>query len=135
MTRPKNRASSSSFAFGKLERREVGRLQWWPNYWMRIGTDSATGTASVSANALPWLQDERDLKRVQHTEDLIAKRVYGLVQAFDLNDHEQLRFDPMFGLAVGKLESQHVRQCPRQAHFESVKMSSCRDLAQEQESA
>ena len=42
--------------------------------------------------------------------DLIAQRVYGLVQGYpDLNDHDQLRFDPMFGLAIGKLESQHAR--------------------------
>ena len=36
----------------------------------------------------------------------IAQRLYGLVQGYeDLNDHEQLRHDPMFGIAIGKLES------------------------------
>jgi len=39
--------------------------------------------------------------------------LYGLVQGYeDLNDHEQLRDDPMFGIAVGKLESGHPRCAP-----------------------
>lgn len=54
-------------------------------------------------------EDHRNRKRVQHSLDnLIAQRIYGLVQGYqDLNDHDQLRADPMFGIAVGKLESQH----------------------------
>ena len=59
-------------------------------------------------------EDHRDPKRVQHSLDhLIAQRVYGLVQGYeDLNDHDCLRSDPMFGIAVGKLESQHPRCAP-----------------------
>jgi len=59
-------------------------------------------------------EDHRDSKRVQHSlDDLIAQRVYGLVQGYeDLNDHDQLRVDPMFGIALGKLESQHPRCAP-----------------------
>lgn len=59
-------------------------------------------------------EDHRDPKRVQHSlNDLIAQRVYGLVQGYeDLNDHDCLRTDPMFGIAVGKLESQHPRCAP-----------------------
>lgn len=59
-------------------------------------------------------EDHRDRKRVQHSlDDLIAQRIYGLVQGYqDLNDHDQLRTDPMFGIAVGKLESQHPRCAP-----------------------
>ena len=59
-------------------------------------------------------EDHRDPKRVQHSlDDLIAQRVYGLVQGYeDLNDHDCLRADPMFGIAVGKLESQHPRCAP-----------------------
>lgn len=30
----------------------------------------------------------------------------------DLNDHEQLRHDPMLGIAVGKVESEHSRCAP-----------------------
>jgi hypothetical protein len=56
-------------------------------------------------------EDHRDIKRVQHSlSDLVAQRVYGLVQGYeDLNDHDCLRTDPMFGIAMGKLESQHPR--------------------------
>ena len=39
--------------------------------------------------------------------------MYGLVQGYeDLNDHEQLRYDSLFGIAVGKLESEHPRCAP-----------------------
>ena len=50
-------------------------------------------------------------RRVQHgLSELIAQRLYGLVQGYeDLNEHDELRHDPMFGLAVGKLESHHAR--------------------------
>lgn len=42
---------------------------------------------------------------------LIAQRVYGLVQGYeDLNDHEQLRYDPMFALAVGKIIGDGTQQ-------------------------
>jgi hypothetical protein len=36
-------------------------------------------------------------------EDLIAQRIYGLIMGYeDLNDHEELRHDPMFAIALGK---------------------------------
>jgi Transposase DDE domain group 1 len=36
-------------------------------------------------------------------ESLIAQRIYGLVMGYeDLNDHEELRHDPMFALALQK---------------------------------
>lgn len=48
--------------------------------------------------------DHRDPSRVEHTvRDLVAQRVLGLVAGHeDLNDHDVLRFDPVFALAVGK---------------------------------
>lgn len=37
-------------------------------------------------------------------KSLIAQRVYGLVQGYeDLNKHDQLRYDPIFALVVGKV--------------------------------
>ncbi len=59
-------------------------------------------------------EDHREPKRVQHAlSDLIAQRVYGLVQGYeDLNDHDSLRTDLMFGIAVGKMASQHLRCAP-----------------------
>jgi Transposase DDE domain group 1 len=45
-----------------------------------------------------------NLSRIDHTvESLITQRIYGLVMGYeDLNDHEELRHDPMFALALGK---------------------------------
>ena len=59
-------------------------------------------------------EDRRTAHRVEHSvEQMVAQRTYALVQGYeDLTDHEQLRHDPMFGIAVGKLESQHARCAP-----------------------
>jgi hypothetical protein len=50
-------------------------------------------------------KDYRDINRVDHSvESLIAQRIYGLIISYeDLNDHEELRHDPMFTLALGKI--------------------------------
>lgn len=49
-------------------------------------------------------QDYRQRNRMLHPiEGLIAQRIYGLVMGYeDLNDHEELRHDPMFALALQK---------------------------------
>ena len=43
-------------------------------------------------------------KKRQHSiEDLITQRIYGLIMEYeDLKDHEELRHDPMFAIAIGK---------------------------------
>jgi len=48
--------------------------------------------------------DYRDAERIEHTvEELIKQRVYGLALGYeDLNDHDQLRQDPLVALLVGK---------------------------------
>lgn len=50
-------------------------------------------------------QDYRKPNRIDHSiESLIAQRIYGLIMGHeDLNDHEELRSDPMFALALGKI--------------------------------
>jgi hypothetical protein len=50
--------------------------------------------------------DHRDLERIQHTVlELISQRVYGLALGYeDLNDHDSLRHDPLFGLLVNKAD-------------------------------
>lgn len=52
--------------------------------------------------------DQRADHRVQHeVEDLVAQRLYVLVQGYeDLNDHDVLRHNPMFGMALGKLSNE-----------------------------
>jgi len=48
--------------------------------------------------------DHRDPERIEHTVgQLIAQRIYGLALGYeDLNDHDQLRHDPLMAVLVGK---------------------------------
>ncbi len=48
--------------------------------------------------------DHRDAKRIEHTvKELVAQRVYGLALGYeDLNDHDQLRQDPMLAVLAEK---------------------------------
>jgi len=48
--------------------------------------------------------DHRDPELIEHSVDhLIAQRVYGLALGYeDLNDHDQLRHDPLMAVLVGK---------------------------------
>lgn len=50
--------------------------------------------------------DGRDPERVEHPlGEMIAQRVYGLALGYeDLNDHEQLRKDPLLGVLTGRRE-------------------------------
>jgi len=50
--------------------------------------------------------DHRDPDLIEHTlEQLIAQRVYGLNLGYeDLNDHEELRYDPLLATLVGKAD-------------------------------
>ncbi len=68
----------------------------------------------VSAQIAGCFTDNRHPSYVEHPIQMqVAQRLYGLVQGYeDLNDHEQLRHDPMLGIAVGKLESDHARCAP-----------------------
>lgn len=59
----------------------------------------------ITARFAQCFTDYRNPNRIQHSvKDLIAQRIYGLIQGYeDLNDHDQLRYDPVFALAVGKV--------------------------------
>lgn len=50
--------------------------------------------------------DHRDPTRVEHTvEELVAQRILGIACGYeDLNDHDDLRRDPLFALAAGKAD-------------------------------
>jgi len=50
--------------------------------------------------------DGRDQDRVQHSvREMISQRVYGLALGYeDINDHEQLRSDPLFSVLAGREE-------------------------------
>jgi hypothetical protein len=51
--------------------------------------------------------DGRNPDLIEHSvEQMLAQRVYGLALGYeDLNDHEQLRYDPLFGVLAGKAQA------------------------------
>ena len=78
------------------------------------GTISSDGGASLlrqtdkRLNSLPRLAqcflDGRNQNLVEHSiVEMVSQRLYGLALGYeDLNDHDQLRNDPVFGLLAGK---------------------------------
>ncbi|SRR5579883_469742 len=58
----------------------------------------------ITSQFAQCFQDYRKPNRVDHSLlSLIKQRIYGLVMGYeDLNDHEELRHDPMFALALQK---------------------------------
>jgi hypothetical protein len=58
--------------------------------------------------------DERDAASIEHSvRTLLGQRVFGIALGYeDLNDHEQLRHDPVWGALLGKLESRRRRCAP-----------------------
>jgi len=59
-----------------------------------------------SASLLPAFTDYRNPDLIEHTvEELVAQRVYGLALGYeDLNDHEELRNDPLLAVLVEKAD-------------------------------
>jgi Transposase DDE domain group 1 len=57
--------------------------------------------------------DRRDPRYVEHrVETLVGQRVFGLVLGYeDLNDHDELRKDPVFAVLAGKLKPVLRRDC------------------------
>jgi len=99
--------NQSSFGFEACGSREiVARFDG--------GTISSDGGAFLlrqtdqRLNLLPRLAqcflDGRNQKLVEHTVlEMLSQRVYGLALGYeDINDHEQLRCDPVFGILAGR---------------------------------
>ena len=61
----------------------------------------------LSRQAAACFSDGRDQDQVEHSlETLVAQRVHGIALGYeDLNDHDELRHDPVLGLISGKLEA------------------------------
>lgn len=68
----------------------------------------------ISERLSACFTDDRAANRVQHDlKTLIAQRLYGLVQGYeDVNDHDELRHDRLFGAVLGHLTSEHPRCAP-----------------------
>jgi hypothetical protein len=101
--------NQSSFEFEACGRREiVARFDG--------GTISSDGGAFLlrqtdkRLNLLPRLAacflDGRNQDQVEHSVlEMLSQRIYGLALGYeDLNDHEQLRKDPVFGVLAGREE-------------------------------
>jgi hypothetical protein len=99
--------NQSTFGFEACGRREiVARFDG--------GTISSDGGAFLlrqtdkRLNLLPRLAqcflDGRSPARIEHTVlEMVSQRVYGLALGYeDINDHEQLRSDPVFGILAGR---------------------------------
>src|SRR5436853_7575079 len=101
--------NQSSFGFKACGSREiVARFDG--------GTISSDGGALLlretdrRLNLLPRMAqsflDGRSPERVEHSIlEMVSQRVYGLALGYeDVNDHEQLRKDPVFGVLAGREE-------------------------------
>ncbi|MBL4844225.1 MAG: IS1380 family transposase [Planctomycetes bacterium] len=89
---------------GRLGRRKItlgfdgGKLSSDGGAILLRMTEQRTGI--LSGFATDCFRDHRLQTRVEHSvEDLLAQRVLGYE---DLNDHDQIRHDPLFAVAVGK---------------------------------
>ena len=108
MTPTSTQSIPEQFTFGRVESRQVivnfkgGTVTSDAGLTLIAGLDQKL---QITSRFAACFEDYREPNRVEHSiKSLIAQRVYGLVQGYeDLNDHEQLRHDPMFALAVGKI--------------------------------
>jgi hypothetical protein len=99
--------NQESFAFHPLCRRDVvarldgGLISSDGGGLLLRETERITGIIRQFADCFT---DHRDPERIEHTVgELIAQRVYGLALGYeDLNDHDDLRHDPLLAVLVGK---------------------------------
>jgi hypothetical protein len=82
--------------------------------------DEALGLTAQFAAAL---RDFRHQPFVDHTlEEMVRMRVYGILAGYaDQNDHDQLRYDPVFKLVTGRLPSDdELASQPTLSRFENA---------------
>jgi len=97
----------TTFGFQPLGRRGVmarfdgGKITSDAGGLLLREAERATGILRQFATCF---RDHRDPDLIEHTvEELVAQRVYGLCLGYeDLNDHDQLRHDPLLAVMVGK---------------------------------
>ena len=110
MTPTSTQCIPEQFSFGRVESRQVivnfkgGTVTSDAGLTLIAGLDQKR---QITSRFAACFQDYRDPTRIEHSLNaMVAQRVYGLIQGYeDLNDHEQLRHDRMFALAVGKVIS------------------------------
>jgi hypothetical protein len=103
--------TQSSFEFAALYRREViaqfdgGDITTDAGGLLLRETDRRLKLTERLAGCF---LDHRKQDQIEHTVlELVTQRVYGLALGYeDLNDHDQLRSDPLMGVLVGKRDPQ-----------------------------
>ncbi len=96
-----------SFGFQALRRRDVvarfdgGHISSDGGGLLLREAERVTGIIGQFARCFT---DYRDPDRIEHTvHELVAQRIYALALGYeDLNDHDDLRHDPLFAVLVGK---------------------------------
>ena len=109
--------SQDSFDFGTVEGRHVvgafdgGAITSNAGALLLGAADKAIRLVGRFAAGF---QDRRDPDRIEHTvETLLGQRVIGIaLGAEDLNDHDELRHDPVLAVLAGKLESRRKDCAP-----------------------
>ena len=99
--------SQSSFEFHSLNQRKViakfdgGNITSDAGILLLREVEKRTG---LIAGLAKCFSDYRDERWIEHTvEELLAQRLYGTCLGYeDLNDHDQLRADPLLAVAVNK---------------------------------
>ena len=97
------------FEFHQLSQRKVkarfdgGKITSDAGVLLLREVERGTG---LSAGLAECFRDHRDARLIEHTvEELLGQRIYGLCLGYeDLNDHDQLRTDPMLAVAVNKAD-------------------------------
>jgi DDE family transposase len=98
-----------SFRFGQPSRREVvarfdgGNITSDGGCLLLGEVERRTGILRQFGGCFT---DHRDRSQIEHTvKELVSQRVYGLALGYeDLNDHEDLRRDPLLATLVGKVD-------------------------------
>jgi hypothetical protein len=106
--------SAEQLEFSGVERRRVvaafdgGRVSSDAGALLLKRTDEAIELIDQLAECFV---DHRDAGAIEHSvRTLVAQRVFGIALGYeDLNDHETLRHDPVFGVLIGKLAARRRR--------------------------
>lgn len=101
--------NQSSFEFHCLNQRKViakfdgGNITSDAGVLLLREVEKRTG---LIAGLAQCFADYRDARWVEHTvEELLGQRLFGICLGYeDLNDHDQLRWDPMLAVAVNKAD-------------------------------
>src|SRR5450755_4417389 len=101
--------NQSGFGFEALGKREIvarfdgGTISSDGGAFLLRQTDKRLNLLSRLAECF---LDSRNQKQVEHSIlEMLAQRIYGLALGYeDINDHEQLRNDPVFGILAGREE-------------------------------